>query len=667
MIRLIRRCLFFILPVCIYNHSLAQDQVPYKIGQTLEQKHYLHPQINDTFSADLWESYLQQLDPGKIFFLQNDIDALEKYKINLDDEIKGRSDFSFNREAIKRYKSRYEQAAGLWRAYLSKPVIIRGNDSIYPLQKYKTYAKNAEDQEKRWQQALYALYIEKYNNLQSEKKNSKASDPLHKLSEIRIQQIAREKVLKQKEQQLLRLKAKSNEILLTDYLNAITRNVDPHTNYFSYSDKESFDQGMSNKFYGIGVQLHEDEDGSIIVQDIDQAGPCWKNGLLSIGDVILGVGQNGDGKLTDIDGYGVVETSKLIRGKQGSLVQIKCRKSDGKVITAAIIREEIKAEESFASSALVEQNNRKIGYINLPLFYDDFSNSNGAHCADDVERELKKLMAGHIDGLVIDLRNNGGGSVSQVIKMTGLFIGSGPVVQVRDGYGRIQVLSSNRPEALYNGPLTVLVNELSASASEIFAAAIQDYKRGIIIGSQTLGKGTVQQTLNIGSEKEDAIKLTVQKFYRITGGSTQIRGVTPDVQLPDIYALSNFRETDRPKAMDWDRIEESDFKSADTKNLDIQIAGENQSVNAGKNWPSLGAKIDDLVAQKAGVEKGLTVRQYVKILDKRSVLNRQISSLTTLTSTDYLLMSGAKPGLDLKLKKDPYLKEAVNALLISAK
>ncbi len=662
MIRFFTRGMLIMLAF-LYSQTYAQDQVLSKIGKMLQEKHYLHPQIDDAFSAGLWESYLQQLDPGRNIFLQSDIENLSKYKTSLDDEIKGRAAFAFYPEAIKCYAIRYEQAADLWRACLAKSIYPNSTDRIYPVQVYDTYPKDVEDQQKRWQQTLSITCLEKYNAVKLERKNSKVTDSVHKLTDVELQKVAREKVLKQKLQQLLRFKKKTDDVRLTDYLNAITLLVDPHTAYFSYSDKQAFDQSMANRFFGIGVQLREDENGVVIIQSIDPAGPCWKNGQLAVGDAIIGVGEDNGLQMVDVEGYGVMEATKYIRGKQGTSVQLKCRKSDGGVFTTSMVREEIKTEEAFASSALVKLKDKKIGYLNLPLFYDDFSGTDGAHCADDVERELKKLMKENIDGLVIDLRNNGGGSLGQVIKMTGLFIGTGPVVQVRDGNGRIQVLSSNRAEALYTGPLSVLVNELSASASEIFAAAIQDYQRGIIIGSQTLGKGTVQQTLGLGAEKDGAVKLTIQKFYRINGGSTQIRGITPDVQLPDAYALLNVREVDRPNAMDWDRIEESNFKKMDTKILDNQIDKRSQIVKSKKNWRVLNSKINSLSAQKADLKNGLLTGKYTKILEARNKINSELSSLTELPLKSWLLIYGAKPSLAPKLVKDPYLKEAVEIIL----
>jgi carboxyl-terminal processing protease len=274
---------------------------------------------------------------------------------------------------------------------------------------------------------------------------------------------------------------------------------------------------------------------------------------------VVKVGQGRDGALKDVEGMTVSEVVQLIRGDKGTVVRIGCRKADGRIVVVPLVREEMKIKATLARSAIIWKDGKKTGYINLPVFYDDFEHAEGAHCADDVAREVAGLQAENVNSIIIDLRNNGGGSLNQAIKMVGLFIGTGPVVQVRTGAGSGEVLSSSRAEPLYSGPLTILVNALSASASEIFAAAIQDYGRGIIIGSTTLGKGTVQSPWPLGVDKYGALKLTVQKFYRINGGSTQLKGVIPDIVFPDTYQTLKLREGDRPSALDWDRIQPADF------------------------------------------------------------------------------------------------------------
>lgn len=642
--------------------SNAQENVLLKVGQILREGHYLHPQIDDTFSSTLWESYLQRLDPGKRIFLQQDIDSLEKYKLRLDDEIRGETPFIFFSKVIGIYKVRYEETASIWRNYLNSPILLSAKSMVHPSAMFNEFPKTEAERKKRWQQLLLVDYLQKYNTVKLQLENRKPSESIYKMKDDELATSTRQKVLKQKDLQLTRFHKESDETRLAVYINSVALNADPHTEYFSYIDKQTFDQNMSNRFFGIGIQLKEDENGNVAIQGIDQAGSAWKNGIFSVGDVIIGIGEGENGQIVDVEGLGTQETAKMIRGKQGSIVRMQCRKNNGKVVVTNIVRQEIKLQDAFASSAIVQQQGKKIGYINLPTFYDDFSKTDGAHCADDVERELKKLIAQNIDGLVIDLRYNGGGSLGQVIKMVGLFIGKGPVVQVRNNNGQIQALASDRSEALYKGPLSILVNEWSASASEIFAAAIQDYQRGIIIGSQTLGKGTVQRTLNLGAEKEGALKLTIQKFYRINGGSTQIKGVIPDIELPDASALLDIREASRPKALDWDRIQASDYSPV-FDDLNDRITEYNNYLKTQKSWMTFNTELQTLLEQKENdKENAITEQAYIKMLGQRSQANSKLTSLSELPPSERLSIEGAKASLAIKLVKDPYLNEAVQVL-----
>jgi carboxyl-terminal processing protease len=383
--------------------------------------------------------------------------------------------------------------------------------------------------------------------------------------------MAREIILKQHDRMLARFRSFNEDKLFTGYVNVITHYVDPHSDYFPPLDKKAFDQSMANRFFGIGAQLR-DVDGTVTIAGVDAGSPSWKSGQLAVNDQIVKVGQGTEGVMTDVVGMGLSDVVQLIRGDKGTTVRIGCRKTDGRLITVPLVREEIKPEETLARSAVIWKDGKKTGYIYLPVFYDDFTHADGAHCADDVAKEVTKLKAENVNSIIIDLRNNGGGSLTQVVKMLGLFIGKGPVVQVRMGPDQGQVLKSDLPEALYSGLLTVMVNELSASASEIFAAAIQDYGRGIIIGSTTFGKGTVQQTIPFTEEKYGAVKLTIQKFYRINGGSTQLKGVIPDIVLPDLYETLKIREGDKPSALGWDRISEADYKTNENKQVPVLTA-----------------------------------------------------------------------------------------------
>ncbi|MBS1973392.1 MAG: carboxy terminal-processing peptidase, partial [Bacteroidetes bacterium] len=352
------------------------------------------------------------------------------------------------------------------------------------------------------------------------------------------------------------------------FVQDIVQSMDPHTDYLPPVDKRYFDEQMSGRFFGIGASLLRDEDGNIKITSLVSGSPASKSGQINVGDVIKKVAQ-GNQEPVDVTGFFVEDAVKIIRGTKGTEVRLTLKKADGSVKTVSLIRDEIVQDElTFAKSAVVNTEKGKIGYIYLPEFYADFENPKGNRCSIDVAHEVMKLKEDKVDGIIIDLRNNGGGSLYDVVQMVGLFVPQGPVVQVKDRDGRAQVLSDHDKSVLYDGPLAVMVNEYSASASEIFAAAIQDYKRGIIIGStSTYGKGTVQR--NIGLDRTmgimdpnsqlGSVKLTLQKFYRINGGSTQLKGVSSDIVLPDVLEYSKVREKDNPDALPWDEIQKADY------------------------------------------------------------------------------------------------------------
>ncbi|MCK7553488.1 S41 family peptidase [Chitinophaga sedimenti] len=343
--------------------------------------------------------------------------------------------------------------------------------------------------------------------------------------------------------------------------------MDPHTDYMPPADKRYFQEMMAGKFYGIGAQLLE-EDGRIKITSIVTGSPSWKQGQLKAGDVITKVGQ-GDKEPVDITGYAVEDAVKLIRGGQGTEVKLTVKSTDGTIKQVSIIRDEIILDETFAKSAIIN-GEHKIGYIYLPDFYADFNDRDGASCAKDVAKEIKKLKAEGVEGIILDLRFNPGGSLPDVVEMAGLFVPDGPMVQVRSRGNRVQVQSDRDKSVQYEGPLAIMVNEYSASASEIMAAAMQDYKRAVIIGSNTFGKGTVQRLLELdGFMKSDALgslgglKLTVQKFYRINGGSTQLKGVEADIQLPDpYYEVGERKDKD---ALKWDEVEKAKYNTGATR------------------------------------------------------------------------------------------------------
>ena len=433
------------------------------------------------------------------------------------------------------------------------------------------------------------------------------------------------------------------------FVNVITNLMDPHTDFFPPVEKRAFDEQMSGRFYGIGAQLQE-QDGNIKIMSLIPGGPAWKSGELMANDIIVKVGQGEKDELVDITGFDVTDAVKLIRGNKGTYVRLTLKKSDGTYKTITLQRDEIVQDETFARSVVVKNGDKKIGVISLPDFYADFERPNGAKCSEDVAKEIIKLKEEKVDGIIMDLRYNGGGSLYEVIQMVGLFIKDGPVVQVKDRDGKIVVMDDKDPGVLYDGPLAVMVNETSASASEIFAAAIQDYKRGVIVGStSTYGKGTVQRNVPLGKPLDffsgrsefGAVKLTFQKFYRVSGGSTQLKGVSSDVVLPDPYDYIKIREKDNPSALPWDEIKKANANLF-TGYSDV-IQKENERI---KSNPSFGLikSNTDWLGKNLDAPVNLELKKYKEQQEKLKSTVNQNTALAKLSKE--MTMDVLKPDYD---------------------
>ncbi len=539
------------------------------VGEMLSQAHYSPQDINDDFSKKIFAKFTKDLDPEKSMFLRSDIANLRKeYETKIDDEIKG-APVTFFKAAGVIFNKRMEESAAIVAELLAKPFEFTTDEKVLLDGDKLDYPANTAEVKERWRKKLKYLTLERYAELLDIREKNKGKADFVVKTDAELEKEAREKTKKVIDRMFERFRFKFNDDdKFNVFVNAITTTMDPHTEFFPPVDKRYFDEEMSGRFFGIGASLQYDE-GNIKVSSIVTGSPAWKSGELQPGDVIQKVAQ-GKEEAVDLTGFIVTDAVKLIRGKKGTEVKLTVKKADGTVKVISLIRDQIVQDETFARSAIVKNGNSKIGYIFLPEFYADFENPNGARSYIDVENEVKKLKEEQVDGIVIDLRNNGGGSLYDVVQMAGLFIEDGPIVQVKDRENKASVLRDKNKNVLYSGPLAVMVNEFSASASEIFAAAIQDYGRGVIIGStSTYGKGTVQR--NIGLDPETGfsmsnselgtVKLTLQKFYRINGGSTQLKGVASDIVLPDQLEYLKVREKDDPDALPWDEINKSPYAS----------------------------------------------------------------------------------------------------------
>ncbi|WP_417619656.1 carboxy terminal-processing peptidase [Oceanihabitans sediminis] len=535
------------------------------ITYVLERGHFDPKNIDDSFSEGVYEDYLKQLDPLKRYFYKSDIEEFEKYKTEIDDQLKA-YDITFFNITHERLLKRIEESKNIYKDILNKPF-------DYTIDEYYNvdfdnveYAKNKRKMKERWRQQLKFSTISNYDALIKE--NDEKEDGEEKKTIKEIEEEARGETLKS-------IDAYYNDYIddqerkdwFSIYINAIVVEYDPHTFYFAPEDKDRFDQQMSGKLEGIGARLTKRMDNTKIVEVIS-GGPAWRGKELEVGDIIQKVRQDDEEEAINIVGMRLDDAIKLIKGPKGTTVHLTVKKVDGLIKNISITRDIVELEETYAKSSLVKKNDQVFGVINLPKFYIDFQDYRNRNAASDVKKEIERLKDAGMKGLVLDLRNNGGGSLQTVVDIAGLFIKEGPIVQVRSTGEPKEVLKDKDKSIDWDGPLVILVNELSASASEILAAAMQDYKRAIVLGSkQTYGKGTVQNVLDLNrmvrnSSQGDlgALKLTTQKFYRINGGSTQLEGVKSDVVVPDRYSFIDIGEKDQENPLPWDKIEAVDYE-----------------------------------------------------------------------------------------------------------
>jgi len=623
------------------------------IGRLLESEHYSPRLIDDKFSKEVFDAYLKTLDPEKNILLQSDIDSLKVFATSIDDEIHGAA-IQFEPAATAIYERRAKEIKPIFESIIDKPFDFTTDDSLIVDTDKMNYAANKTERVKRWNDAIKYKVLDRYVSLlEDREKHAKAKavadtskikdtakDNFIVKTDMELEADARATIKKNyiKRFSLLE-KTFDKEKRFESFLNTITSLMDPHTDYFAPVEKRSFTEQMSGTFYGIGAQLTQDDNG-VKIASVQPGGAAWKSGLIVVNDVIVKIAQGAE-EPVDVTGYETTEAVKLIRGDLGTEVRLTVRKPDGTTKVVVLIREKIVLDEGFARSAVIQNGNEKIGYILLPDFYADFEREDGARCSKDIAKEVEKLKAEKVKGIIIDVRYNGGGSLYEVVQMAGLFIDKGPIVQIRSKEGRSQILSDETPGILYDGPLVVMVNEFSASASEIFAGAIQDYKRGLIVGStSSYGKGTVQRNVAFGKPLDamgiqteyGAVKLTFQKFYRVTGSSTQRKGVVPDVVFPDDYEFLKYREKDNPSALPWDEMERAKFSPWTSSNEIATIAAKASSkikndtatIRFKKNLQWVSTQVDKSVTLELN-----KYRQYKKEIQNVIQQNENILKLKT--------------------------------------
>ena len=493
----------------------------------LEKGHYSPVELNDDFSKKVYSKYLNNIDPTKRFFLQSDIDEFSKYETQIDDMIKNK-DLTFFNLTNSRLLKRMKESRAIYEEILDKPFDFKINESINVDYEKLPFSKNKSELVDRWRKQLKLSALSSITDKEQLEEDKKKNDAKYEVKSFEtLEKEVRENSLKSLNEYFDFIeKELERDDWFAIFLNSIVERFDPHTFYFSPDDKEKFDVSMSGTFQGIGARLQKKESG-VEVSELISGGPAWRGKELEAGDLILKVAQGKEEPL-DIAGMRLDDVVKKIKGPKGTEVRLTVKKVDGTIKVISIIRDEVETEETFAKSSVVEKDGKKYGIIYLPKFYISFENKENRDAFKDVAAEIEKLKAQNIDGLVMDLRNNGGGSLETVVKMVGLFIPEGPIVQVKAPGRNPEILPDPDKRVQYDGPLVVMINNFSASASEIFAAAIQDYKRGIVVGSKhSYGKGTVQNMIDLnqfirGNSYGDlgALKTTIQKFYRINVDST---------------------------------------------------------------------------------------------------------------------------------------------------
>ena len=655
------------------------------ITYVLDQAHYLDIEIDDNFSEKVFDSFLENIDPYKRYLYQSDIDMLSKYKYEIDDAF-NQPNLEFFNLAHEILIQRIDEAKQISQEVLSKPFDFQLEETFnFDIEELQ-YVNSKIDLVERWRKLMKVYLIENYHDEIKEDERTFKKDSTFRVRNYSEIEIETREVLNETMADYFVIMEEEfqRQHWFSIYLNSFVSQYDPNTSYLDPEDRDRFNIDMSGNYAGIGAILRKKVD-KIEITELISGGPAWRNNSLEKGDVILKVRQEDHSEPVSVVGYRLADAVKLIKGEKGTNVFLTIKKVDGTVDEISIERDIVLLEETYIKSSLVEKDGNNYGIINIPKFYIDFENQDNRDAAKDLKIEINRLKDQGVQGLVIDLRNNGGGSLKTVVDMAGMFIESGPVVQVKYFDKEKQVLRDRDRSILWRGPLVILVNEGSASASEILAAAMQDYERAIIIGgNQTWGKGTVQNVFPLnrmvrGNTKGDlgALRYTTQKYYRVNGGSVQLEGVKSDINLPFRYKYLDFGEKDSENPLQWDEIENINYKKWNS-NFDFDFAIKNSQkrmkesehlklVDENAKWIKYirEKKIFNLNYQKfrSELEENIKTTEKFKKLDNFS-LDYSFKSLpyeTQMIENDSIL-GKKRERWHKSLNKDIYIGEALNVL-----
>ena len=654
------------------------------IAYVLREGHYDPKDINDNFSENVYTSYLNGIDARKRYFLAEDIKQFKKFKDKIDDQILAHKVDFFNL-TYNKLQQRLEETKAYYPEILSKPFNFNEEEEIDTDYDKIDYASSKSELKERWRKQLKLTTLSTFYDLKKEEEKKAEEDEKYTpKSDKELEKEARETTKSSLDEFYDLNEDFERKDWFSIYVNSIVEEFDPHTFYFAPRDKERFDIQMSGSLEGIGARLQKKMD-NIKVVEIISGGPAWRSEELEVGDLIQKVKQGDEKEAVSIVGMAIDDAVDLIKGPKGTKVTLTVKKVDGTIEDITLERDIVEIEETYAKSAMVNKNDRNYGLINLPRFYFDMEDAKNRTAASDIKKEIIELKKQKMDGLVIDLRNNGGGSLATVIDIAGLFIEEGPVVQVKSSKGDREVLTDNDDDILWDGPLVILVNELSASASEILAAAMQDYKRAIIIGSkQTYGKGTVQNVIDLNrwmrnSDLGDmgALKVTTQKFYRVNGGSTQLEGVKSDVVVPDRYSYIDIGEKDMENPLPWDQIEPADYEEWDGYiDFDKTLAKSKKRMAESKQLQLIDESAKWISEQRNEEVYPLNYSTYAQQIEENEKQAKRFDSITdyktdlSFVSLPYeqdmfkqdTTLQEKRTRWHENLSKDVYVEEAVNVL-----
>ena len=655
------------------------------ITYVLNEGHYDARDINDEFSEGVYDKYLEGLDGSKRFFYKSDIEEFNAYRDKIDDQIKEKQ-IDFFDLTYNRLLKRSEEARDIYREILEKPFDFSKTEDINTDFSDAEYVSSKKELKERWRKQLkFSTLITYFDKIEEEEQKKEEDSDYEMKSKEELEKEAREVTLSSLEEYYDFTDDLERKDYFSVYLNSIVEAFDPHTFYFAPQDKDRFDIAMSGKLEGIGARLQKKSD-NITITEVISGGPAWRSEELSEGDEILKVQQEDEEDPVSIVGMRLEDAVDLIKGPKDSKVTLTVRKKlMGNIEEITLTRDIVEIEETYAKTAMVQEEGKNFGIINLPKFYFNMEDYEERNAASDIKKDIIRLKEQNMDGLVLDLRNNGGGSLKTVVDIAGLFIEEGPIVQVKSNGQRKDVLSDEDPSVLWDGPLVILVNELSASASEILAAAMQDYKRAIIIGSkQTYGKGTVQNVIDLNrwlrsNEFGDvgALKLTTQKFYRVNGGSTQLEGVKSDVVVPDRYSFVDIGEKDQDNPLPWDKIDPANYRVWDGYvNFEKTITESKERMDTNQQLKLIEQHAKWIKDQSEDSFHSLNFEEYASTAERNQEMAKRFDSIKnyktnlTFTSLPYeeelfqndTILKEKRDRWHSSLSKDVYVEEAIHML-----